>query len=176
MDRLTNKQKILFFSLVLIVLILLSVALNSYLHADKFKTIDYKNEKINDIIKQSAEVNDTNIYWTLNDIIVKYLSNYNFDDFYSNYDSYNTLTKKYKKFLDKKEYAEKYKDFVGKFVLSGHLTPTKNDIQTYDLINKIYKFDENAYICQLISENESIGYIGLKLNTNSKTAEIFYIE
>lgn len=163
-----------------------------------------KVDTIQDVLSSTKKNYNRIKYWELTSIIDDYISSILIDDEmekvskYSYSDYYELLTNEYKKKMDKKEYNKLAKDFLYRF---AYETNAKNGIykKVEYSIKDIYLYDNNMYLCyvsvdddemseimrnayysnnneDIVKEIKTEGYIGIKLNENSSTYNIFYLE
>lgn len=134
------------------------------------------------IVINGETTNDRKIYWTLNDIITKYiLSSENLISEASDQsgikqvDYYKDLYKTYKKSMSKEKYQNVANNFTNKFVIKNQIEG--NVVQTTNIIKKIYKFDGNIYMAELKSDiNDTTAFFAVKLDQKNNTYWIMYIE
>lgn len=174
---LTPKQKLLFFGICLILLVVITtIALNLNIG---YEAIDYKNTDIYSFIIHSEETNDRDIYWTLDNIVSQFIGTYQseFTKDVKNLDYfYNALDPDYKKYLGKKKYKEISNDIITKVI--GEQKDVFSSIPA-PLITTVYKLSDydNAYICKLATQEDSAStYIGIILDTDKNKFNIFYLE
>lgn len=147
---------------------------------------DYKNiSTAEELLSQGKKVNDRQLYWDFKKIInnfvatledsAEYTESENSNNKKGNYiDYYDVLTKKYKKYLDKKEFSLIAQKFINKFLLEDHLGYKYAGEFT---INNIYQYEKNKYLCQIyVSDTKNIAYIGFQINKDKTIFSIFYIE
>lgn len=183
----SNKTILLVLTIILILLIIINYLINN-LRDNKYI---YEDISVTKLMYQGEEITDRTIYYTLENIIVKYISSYygttstgveielEEEPEYNYQEYYEALENSYKKHLGKKEYLELSEKFLNKFyVESGD-----QDIEvhyymdTYNIIKGIYRIKENTYICELYSSsNYEYGYIGIVLDPPSQEYRIFIIE
>lgn len=179
--NMSMKQKIIFLLIVIIIVILLSwivkIIRNNIMLKSSSVIKDYK--EVDDgtyFTMQSTPTYDRKLYWNLNDIISGYIesSKYSNNDTDFSIDNYfDALTTQYAAYLGENKYRELSNNFLKKFELTG---VQEKAYKTYDFIKSIYEFKENMYICELSGVNNQIAYMGIVLNEQNKTFEIFYIE
>jgi hypothetical protein len=183
---LNSKQRLVFFCICLILLVIGTTIITS-INSDN-KVIDYEKTDIYELIIDSTETKDRDIYWTLNKIILEFLKSYQtvekmdtsdlVEYHYTGYDLddyYKALDPEYKKFLGKKEYIEISKNMMSKMV-------TWNDngfiLKEQNIINTVYKLnDYEGYICKLNTvDNKNQAFIGIILDKENNEYNIFYIK
>lgn len=172
-------SKLLLFTLVLVLIALL--LLNNFLEGNRKDEVwNYaKITSATDVMYLGKRVTDRNIYYTLENIVNQYLNSYiNTEDdqdkiMYEDY--YNYLTDYYKKHLNKKEYKQVAENFLNKFYIN--INSDYEAMYTYQLIKDIYAFDNNVYLCKLVSKrNNEIGYMAFRVNEAELAFNIVYIE
>lgn len=184
MKKVDTKQWLVLFSLVLVALIIINIVMRDLQRENQIFNYS-KITRALDVIGKGELVTDRKTYYTLEKIINKYINSYliNSRDLNSedvNYlDYYNVLTSEYKKALNKKEYEEKAKQFLGKFYIyhEGKMEADEY-MDTQSVLKDIYKFDDGtAYLCKVkSSQNNKEGYIGIYLNKSNSSFYIFYLE
>lgn len=186
LKRVTPIQNFVLLTTTLVLLIVVATVLMR-LDFSK-KSIDYGKADKYTFIMNSTEIKDRDIYWTLNNVIIKFLESYQsvekmdtsflIEYKYSGFsleEYYEALDYDYKRYLSKKKYLEKAKNMISKMV-------TWNDngfvLKTEDIISQIYKLDDyNGYLCELNTVNkEETAYIGIIFDNEKKEYRIFYIE
>lgn len=185
--NITQIEKI---ALALTITILLAIAIRLLYSFNKDSdNLNYKEVNAEYLISLSNESFDREIYSTLEQIVSSFVVSYNLEiDPYKGYvdyskikykreDYYKIISPDYKKKLNKTNYLELSKVILNKFVVKGINGIYVRDI---DLIDKVYKLDEKKYkdmfICRLNTKDDSSSYIGIQLNTDYKTYNIFYLE
>lgn len=174
-------QKIILYIIALVIIaiitwILKTISINKKLER---KAIVSNYNEIKDythFIYQGTTTNDRQIYWDLNDIISKYITSiiYEGDNAEFNLEDYfDALTDEYKNYLGKSKYLEISKNFINKFLVNS---AQETSYKTHDIIENIYDIQNDMYFCELRGTNENKAYIGIKLDRNVKTYQIFYIE
>lgn len=180
-NNMSQKQKNIFLIIVVIILILLTWIFRIFNTNRKLKSgavIKNYNE-IKDgtyFTTQSSPTYDRKLYWNLNDIINGFIdaSNYkNSDKSFSTDNYYDALTSEYKAFLGDRKYLDVTEKFLKKFEISNS---QEKRYKMYDIIDQIYIFKDDMYICQLKGTKDQAAYIGIRLNESNKTFEIFYID
>ncbi|MEG2646228.1 MAG: hypothetical protein RSA08_04290 [Clostridia bacterium] len=190
LSKFTNFQKLILLIVLLCFLLMGTklfekLRLNDEIKKD-FICFDYSTVTGEYLVSTSLEENDRKLYWELDSIVKKYILSYQSIEKFESYngmikydgpsvtDFYECLYKKYKVSLNKKEYMEISKKFMKKFV---------SKVQYYDtllvdnVINSVYRVQENMYICQLnTSIDNTTAYLGIKLDKEKNTYNIFYIE
>lgn len=185
-EGLNSKQKLVFFAICLVLLIVFTAIISSLNFGPKM--IDYKKMDVYDILIDSTETNDRETYWTLNNIILNFMKSYQtvekmdtsklVEYHYTGYsldEYFNALDPEYKKFLGKKKYLNTAKQMISKMV-------TWNDngfvLKDEDIIDTIYKLDKyDAYLCSLKDTDlDKETYIGIILDKEKKEYNIFYIQ
>lgn len=184
-EGLNSKQKLLFFAVCLVLLIVFTTLLSSLNFGNK--VIDYANTSIYDLLIDSEETTDRDTYWTLNGIILDFMRSYQtvekmdtsslVEYHYTGYsleDYFKALDREYQKYLGKKNYIETAKNMISKMVTwneNGFVLKEEN------IINTIYKMDKyDGYICLLNSENlNEETYIGIIMDKEKEEYNIFYI-
>lgn len=185
-EGLNSKQKLLFFAVCLVLLIVFTTLLSSLNFGNK--VIDYANTSIYDLLIDSEETTDRDTYWTLNGIILDFMRSYQtvekmdtsslVEYHYTGYsleDYFKALDREYQKYLGKKNYIETAKNMISKMVTwneNGFVLKEEN------IINTIYKMDKyDGYICLLNSENlNEETYIGIIMDKEKEEYNIFYIQ
>ena len=183
-ERFSTKENILIFSFVLILLI---IGVNLLKRFDPFKEIEYNEITVEDIINGSIIEYDRDIYWTLNEILLQFLSSndsgnsplgegkvHNTYYKYEMKEYYNILTEDYKNYLGKVKYLKTANDVIKKYKNNyENLNVASNKVP----IRKIYKYQKIEGDYFLIQLNTSIEtYVGIKLNKELSTYSIFYLE
>lgn len=183
----TIYQKIALAIVGLILLILLTYGIKS-INVEK-PWVDYKSATPSTFINTSTTVTDRDKYWTLNDIIFKFLNScqtqikfdtsemieYNYEG-YSLKEYYDVIDDTYKKYLKKSDFIKLSEEIVKKVYGTN-----ENGVimKSEDIIANIYKLsgEDNKYICALktTTENE-YAYIGITLDEDKKTFSIFYLK
>lgn len=192
MKEISGKQKLIFFVVVLVLLITMVTMIKNWPKDDGEKIIDYANTNFDTLITDSVLNTDSGIYWSLNEIVLKYLNSYLVENEvgkkskYTNYKGYyNNVVQRYKRYLGKSKYEKLSSDFCSRFVVSKDNNKNfamdgigdYNNIDSEKIIRNVYVFEENRYICKLYSsKNDKTGYIGIELNPKELTWKIFYIE
>lgn len=181
LKNMSQKQKLVFFVIIAIILIIftwiLSIFRDNY---DVQKNAIVNNyENINSYTYFSLQgtiTNDRQVYWNLNDIIASYINSASYkneDAEFSLKSYYDALTTEYKWHLGESGYISLANTFVNKFKIENEYI---TNYKTSNIITDIYELTNNMYLCDLTGVNEQKAYIGIILNKNSKTFEIFYIE
>ncbi|MCX8074430.1 MAG: hypothetical protein N2749_02445 [Clostridia bacterium] len=182
MDNLTVKQKYILLIVVLVLLIVGNVIFKAVSNKSNKIKINYKNENGVTLVQKSLTNSDYSTYVTLNDIVQKYFESYlnsnnkNVSaDFVSYMGYYDVLSSEYKKYLSKNKYLDLSKHFFERYF--SNFKKQYENISDQKIINKIYTFDTDRYICLLTDGNTDNSYfLGIELNPNYKTWNIFYIE
>ena len=177
-DNITSKQKLALGIVCLVLIIVVFSILRSVINTSD-EVIDYDNTDSIDLIISSSEINDRDIYWTLNGIISNFINTYqsSYNDEIKDLDYYyNALDPNYKKFLGKKKYREVSNNLVTKV-----MGEDKDIFSTIPepLITEVYRLNDydNAYICRLATQNTyTEAYIGIILDTENTKYNIFYID
>lgn len=164
--------------LITLILILISLLLlNNFMGQNRQDDVWNYKEMVtaNDIKYLGTSVTDRQIYYSLENVVNKYINSYNVtntkeDDIdYKQY--YQYLAKNYKKHLSKKEYIEVAEKFFSKFYALGEYA------YTYNTLKNVYLFDNGIYLCELNSKtNNDLAFLAIQLNTMSNTYNIVYIE
>lgn len=179
--NMSQKQKTIFLVIILIILILVTWIFRIFTTNRRLKSgavIKNYNE-IQDgsyFTTQSYPTYDRKLYWNLNDIIAEFIeaSNYkNSDKSFSTDNYYEALTPEYKAYLGERKYLEISEKFLNKFEISNS---QEKRYKTYNIIEKVYVFQDNMYICELKGSKDQIAYMGIRLDESNKTFEIFYID
>lgn len=175
-EDLSKKQIVAILILVLIVLIALNALMESIRNSSDEKVINYKNITGEELINNSTPVYDRTIYLSIEQIVSEYISSYAPSDGGSSYkEYYSMLSKKYKKYLGHKRYEEVSQKFLEKFKDVGAITG-QVFIENEKVVNSVYKYDENKYICELKNGRNETAYIGIELDFNTNNGYIFYLE
>lgn len=177
--------KLLLFTLVLVLITLL--LLNYFLKGNNKDEI-WNYEEITtaaELIYLGEEINDREIYYTLESIVQQYLNSYvnTYSEDVENdkityVDYYDNLVQDYKEYLSKSEYEELAKKFLNKFYVNAESEyETMNYMDTERIIKSVYDFGNNVYLCELKgSFTKKEGYIAIGLNTAENIFNIIYIE
>jgi hypothetical protein len=196
LKELNNKQKLIIAIITLAILILIVAIIKNWPVDNGTKKIDYKNVNSESLINESTVNSDGGIYWSLDEIVKKYIASSigkdtagNKTDFISLDKYYDILVYNYQKYLSKAQYTQLSNDFCSKFIveeerIAGDASPTdakaQQKIKTFDsttTLQNVYEFETNRYICKVYSgKNNKTGYIGIELDSNTSTWNIFYIE
>lgn len=187
MKKVDTKQWLVLFSLVLLALIAgIKIMQNIEQEKDIFNYS--KIETIENILNEGEEIKDRDTYYTLQQIIKKYINSYlvEEDPLNKNTDTvnyleyYNVLAHRYKKYLGKNGYKERAEKFLEKFhIYVVAEIETINEMDDRVNIESIHKFyNEPSYICKIRSQEDSnnIGYIGITLDESHSCFYIFYLE
>ena len=172
-----DKQKLVFFIVVLLILILIT-----YIAFSVAKSTDYSKIQPSDYILKYEIQTDRKTYWILETIVSNYIYSSRYDETTKNdvsyVDYYDDLDSEYKKYLGKSKYLKVANSFFDKFKFSSTLDGTESSIKTNNLIESYYvdPSNSNKYICKLNTASEDdFAYIGIILNTSKKTYSIFYL-
>ena len=199
-NNLKKNQKIVLGLIVVIFVLLISTSILknnlknqnnpwSYKEAAKFETINAN-------IVHTNTINDRVKYWEMYSIIDKYINTIINKEEYSVDEYYEILTKEYKRKITKNEFKIKLNEFFNMFV---YQTNSGQYNKVDYIIDNIYLYDNNMYLCHIlvnteemseidrnlyynndsedvVTERKTEGYIGIKLNEVSSTYTIFYIE
>ncbi|MBR5228133.1 MAG: hypothetical protein IKV94_05820 [Clostridia bacterium] len=175
-----NKNKKLYLIMGCIVIVFL-IILTNLIRSDNEAIIDYGDvESVSDILVNATLDTDRETYYTLDAIISKFVSSYSVneenDEGYEEY--YNVLHKSYRDELGKSKYKEIAKNFFDKLTITQETgMSTLSYVQSERILRQIYAIDTNTYLCVVGAENSSkVGYIGIKLNNETNTYSIFYLE
>ena len=174
LDLYTDKQKLLFFILLLIIFFICGV---------KTSSIDYKNMQPSDFINSCELQNDRKTYWILDDIVATFIGSSVIEKTTDNnnisyVDYYQALDEDYQKYLGKSNYLKVAQEFFDKFRIKNIEGGIDSTIKANGNIDRYYKsYDSDRYICILNTvTGETYGYIGIELNTNKNTYKIFYLK
>lgn len=181
MEELDKNKKL--YILLGLLLIICFVILTSLIKSNLNSKIDYNSDDVvADLLKSATITYDREVYYIMEDIIVKYISSYNLDyalggeNSYEDY--YEVLEKNYKSKLGKSKYKEVAQNFFKSVEYTGD---TGMDVSaeyiTTNIIRAIYDLGDNRYLCKIgLLVPNSYGYIGISINTSDNSYEIFYIE
>lgn len=176
-------KRIILFALVLVVIILgILLFIINRSEARKSLWNNYDDLTYADIFLEATLVEDRGIYWALDDIVSKFIESSLSDELdlsanTVNYkDYYEVLYDNYKKHLGKNGYDKVATNFFSKFVASETIEETT--VESTNLIDAIYLVDEDTYLCNLTSKikQDVFASIVIRLNTDTKSFEIMYIE
>lgn len=162
-----------------ILVICILVVLRSLIVGNKNAIVNYS--KINtgyDIVAQSEEINDREIYYIIESILSKLVNSYrNFNE-YDIGEYYDVLDKSYKSKISQSEYLDLINVFMEKLkVVSEGNMELQVDYVYENSIKGIYEVEEDSYIAMISAEQTGeVGYIGVTLNQDKNTFQIFYIE
>ena len=176
--NITSKQKLVLGIICLVLIIVVFSILKSVVNTSD-EVIDYDNTDSIDLIISSSEINDRDIYCSLNRIISEFINTYqsSYNDEIKDLDYYyNALDPNYKKFLGKKKYREVSNNLITKVMgeEKGVFSIIPEPLITE--IYRLYDYD-NAYICKLATKNnDNEAYIGIILDTENTKYNIFYID
>lgn len=178
-----NVKQILGLSSVVLILFAGTVILKT-ISKEKAFNWDYSVTKIttsyfdDDIID-----NDRKTYWELKSIITDFVSTMADDEMENsnkttkknNYlEYYDVISKRYKKYLNKDEYAKRSQVFINKFLEEDHIG---HKFVCDFVIESVYKYGSNMYLCIVVNEyNMNEGYIGIQLDKLQSEFSIFYLE
>lgn len=176
-------KQIIVLSIIVIVLFIGTVILKNINKEEQFKW-NYNNiTSAKNVLKNGNEIRNRTLYWQLKEIISDFLitsEDEEITDAHANQEKtdymeyYEVLSEKYKKHLSKNEFKQKADMFFNKFLLEDHLG--YKYVGNF-IIQKIYKYNDNMYLCVLIEEyNQEIGYIGIELDEDKSNFRIFYME
>lgn len=179
MNKYNIKQYLIFGIIILIVLIILSTILKNWgsIKSDE----NYKSESyVDDFISQSYRVKDRETYYTLEKIIIDFIASYNplsnYDNEITYKDYYASLSNNYNKHLSYNEYLNVAEQFLQDFYITQNVS-SNSELVFREILKEIYKKDDNKYMCVLRNNNMIIDkYIGIVLNDNNDTFNIFYIK
>ena len=188
MERLNMSNKTLL--LVLTIILVLFIIINYLINNLEKPEYDYESLSVSKLMYQGEEIKDRKIYYTLESIIVKYLSSYYGTDSkgneiyleeepeYNYQEYYEAMTDEYKNYLGKEGYLETAEEFLNKFYIQGDSEiEGHNYMYTYNIIKEIYKIKQDTYICEVHCDiNNKYGYIGIVLNTDAQEFRIFILE
>lgn len=171
-------SKLLLFTLLLVLIALL--LLNYFLGGNRVEGVwDYNNiTTAEEIMYLGEEVTDRDTYYTLESVINQYLNSY--INVYNEekimyQDYYNYLEDNYKRHLSKKEYIEVADNFLNKFYIN--INSDYESMYTYQILKGVYQFENNIYLCELVSKrNNETGYIAFQINESELAFKIVYIE
>ncbi len=177
LDLYTDKQKLLFFVSLLVIL----VGTIYFLFNLQSSKIEYSKIKPSDFILNYEIQNDRETYWILEDIVSGFIGSSLVEKTSGNeisyIDYYNALDSGYQKYLGKSKYKKLANSFFDKFRVNLSDGTFDGTVKTTGLIESFYKNpNDDKYICKLNTvTGETYGYIGIDLNTAKKTYTIFYI-
>ncbi len=186
-ENTTIYQKIALAIVVLILLIILTYGIKN-IRIEK-SWVDYKSATPSTFINVSFSESDREKYWIFNDIIIKFLNScqteiefdtsnlieYNYTG-YSLKEYYNVLDDTYKDYLKMKDYLKISEEMVRKVYGTNEKGVVFNNENIIDEIYKLYN-EDNKYICKLKTKTENeYAYIGITLNEDNKTFNIFYLK
>lgn len=177
---------------ILAIILVLLIIINFLLENMRQTGLDYENIEASKLINQGEKVTDREIYYTLEDIIVKYISSYNTvvdeqgntyyleaqaENSYEEY--YEALIESYQVYLNEEEYIEVARNFLNKFFVIGGDPEFEVHyyMQTQGILKGVYELQQNEYICKLYNKtNHKYGYIGIVLDPKEEQYRIFIIE
>ena len=172
-------SKLLLFTLVLVLITLL--LLNFLFEGNRTDSVwNYKEiTTATDVMYLGEKVTDREIYYTLETIINQYLDSYikpkTNEDKVMYEDYYDYLTENYRKYLSKREYKQVAEKFLNKFYIN--INSDYEAMYTYQLLKDIYAFENNVYLCKLVSKrNNEVGYIAFQISQSELAFNIVYIE
>lgn len=177
-DNINSKQRLVLGIVFLVLIIVIFSILRSVINTSD-EVLDYENTDSIDLIISSSEINDRDVYWSLNGIISGFINTYqsSYNDEIKDLDYYyNALDANYKKFLGKKKYREVSNNLITKVM--GEEKSVFSKIPE-PLVTEVYRLNDydNAYICRLATQNnEGNAYIGIILDTENTKYNIFYID
>lgn len=183
-NNVDSKYKLIALILVLIILIIGVNILKNIRTKDEIWNYD-EITSATDVISSGSIVSERAIYYKLEDIVVRFLlandniatnnlttENIGYDASYKEY--YSILTADYKRHLSRAEFNRKSEEFLNKFISEIDMEKYKV-IETRNIIKAIYRYDNEKYLCVLMANNNT-SYLGVKLNSDNNTYNIFYIE
>ena len=179
-----DSDKKMYLLLGVLLLIIFFIGTN-ILRNKRNQVIDYDNINGGQNLLNSATVTyDREVYYILDDIIGKYIQSYEFSETIegetSYKDYYEVLSKSYQYKLGKKKYIDIADKFLSKFlIISQGTMENQRNLVSFNVIRSIYQYDlkNDMYVCLVgVKDSANYGYIGIKLNRQNNTYEIFYIE
>ena len=172
-----DKQKLLFFVVALVVLILIT-----YIVLNVAKSVDYSKIQPSDYILKYEIQSDRKTYWILEGIISDYIYSSRYDETtetnLSYKDYYEALDSEYQNYLGKSKYLKLANSLFDKFRIEQKFDGAESGLKTTDLIESYYKDPSNSsrYLCRLnTAKSDEFAYIGITLNTSKNTYTIFYL-
>ncbi len=180
MEKNNSKQYLLLAVLLIIVFLVLGNAIKNW---NKSNIYNYDSENfVGELIPNSYVIKERETYYILEDIIINYISSYNSKDNYNEEitykDYYYSLDDLYKEHLNKKEYYALSEDFLKDFYMLQNVE-SNSELQYRGILKKVRKImeEKDSYLCEVKLDNmQSTRYIGIKLDVDSETFKIFYIE
>lgn len=163
-----------------ILLIIIFVILRGLVINNRNTLIDYsKIEGGQDIITNQKITYDREIYYIFENILKNFIDSYSNENNTSSYkDYYNVLNSSYKSKLSRKEYQKICISFFKRLTVdaSSELS-SMTEISNENIVRSMYDLGDDKYVCVVgLPDQSDYGYLGIKLNRNKKTFEIFYLE
>lgn len=182
---LSKKQIIILLIVCLIVLIVLNKFIVSISKGDNEDIVSYKEDTGATLVRRASVEYDRVICYNVENFVKQYIDS--FDDRYekSTYANYykKSVTDEYKASNSKSKYKKQAENFYSKIIeystvdtKRGEQLVTEKSLYNQDMIDKIYRLEEDYYICTLKLKDDEISYLGLNFSSNDDKAYIFYIE
>lgn len=178
MDKIRDKKLYLLMG---ILVILILIVLRSLITSQNDAIVDYDEITSGIQIIQKGEVTkDREVYYIIEDILTNLSSAYGESELGENSieSYYDVLNKSYKHYIGKTKYLELINNFFSKLTYTDSSgMGVYSNIQTTGAIKEIYELDKDTYISVLsLNDSTSYAFIGVKLDTDMNTFEIFYLE
>ena len=189
-NNLSNKEKLALATTSLVLLVVVIRVISIFNQKDSL--LDYSNFDVKEVIDFSEESFDRQTYLDLTNIVRTFLASYNLEinayRTHINYDIINYKIEDYyyalsadlQKYMSKEKYIEIVNSMCKKFVLIdryGEYVPDNNRIIKNVYVVPEYMYGNGYYICCLNTKmTNTTSYIGIKLDSETKQYNIFYLE